>query len=75
MAGLPERDRRARAYLRLAVLIGLRTDPDHLVAVGLLAFAFFCAVNALYRVVPRARSWRAETVTEHLKRTTAAAMR
>lgn len=44
-----------------------------LVALGLLAFAAFCAVNALYRIVPRARSWRDETVIERLERTTVAA--
>ncbi len=46
-----------------------------LVALGLLAFAIFCAVNALYRVVPRARSPRIETVAENLKRTAETALR
>jgi hypothetical protein len=45
-----------------------------LVALGLLAFAVFCVVNALYRVIPRARSWRVETVSDKLKRAAETAM-
>ena len=41
-----------------------------LMALGLLGFAVFCAVNALYRVVPRAKAFRVETVADSLKRTT-----
>jgi hypothetical protein len=46
-----------------------------LVALGLLGFAVFCAVNVLYRVVPRAKSWRVETVADNLKRTAETAVR
>jgi hypothetical protein len=45
------------------------------IAFGLLGFSVFCGVNALYRIVPRAKSWRVETVADKLKRSAEAAAR
>ena len=38
------------------------------IALGLLAFALFCAVNAAYRIVPKAKSPDIETVAHRVKR-------
>jgi hypothetical protein len=43
------------------------------VALGLLGFAVFCAVNAAYRVIPRAKAPDIETVAQRLKRSAEAA--
>ncbi|AHM02979.1 hypothetical protein roselon_00539 [Roseibacterium elongatum DSM 19469] len=52
---------RSQAFGRILVIV---------LCVGLVAFAIFCAVNAVYRIVPKAYDGSGETLAAHLKRAT-----